>query len=97
MSQESLINVLVSPLVSEKTARVAETGQYVFAVQPRANKRDVKRAVELMFKVEVQSVQVCNNPGKVKYFRGHGGWRRGLKKAYVRLKPGFNIEFGAAP
>jgi large subunit ribosomal protein L23 len=97
MSQESLINVLVSPLVSEKTARVAENGQYVFAVQHSANKIDVKRAVELMFKVEVQSVQVCNNPGKVKYFRGQGGHRRGLKKAYVRLKPGFNIEFGAAP
>lgn len=97
MSQESLINVLVSPLVSEKTARIAEVGQYVFAVQPSANKIDVKRAVELMFKVEVQSVQMCSTPGKVKYFRGKGGRRGGLKKAYVRLKPGFNIEFGAAP
>ena len=97
MSQESLINVLVAPLVSEKTARVAEAGQYVFAVQTHANKVEVKQAVEMMFKVEVQSVQICNNLGKVRYFRGRAGRRGGLKKAYVRLKPGFNIEFGAAP
>ncbi|MGQ0657264.1 MAG: 50S ribosomal protein L23 [Chromatiales bacterium] len=97
MSPENLINVLVTPLISEKTARVAESGQYVFAVQPAANKQEVKAAVELMFKVEVASVQMCNLAGKTKAFRGKRGRRKGLRKAYVRLKPGFSIEFGAAP
>ena len=97
MSEEKLVKLLVTPLVSEKTARVAESGQYVFAVQPRANKHDVKKAVELMFKVEVAGVQMCNLPGKTKVFRGIRGRRGGLRKAYVRLKPGFTIECGAAP
>lgn len=94
MNQEGLINLLVAPLVSEKTARAAEAGQYVFAVQPQATKPAIKRAVELMFKVEVDSVTVCNLRGKTKLFRGTRGRRNGLKKAYVKLKPGFNIEFG---
>jgi large subunit ribosomal protein L23 len=96
MNAEKLINVLVGPLVSEKITRVADT-HYVFAVQPRSTKADIKRAVELMFKVRVAAVQVCRNPDKVRYFRGRPGRRGGVKKAYVRLKPGFNIEFGAAP
>ena len=97
MSQEHLINLLLAPLVSEKTARVAEHGHYVFAVRPEATKLDIKQAVELMFKVEVDSVQVSNLKGKTKIFRGTRGRRQGLRKAFVRLKPGFNIEFGAAP
>jgi large subunit ribosomal protein L23 len=94
MNQEGLINLLVAPLVSEKTARAAEAGQYVFAVRPEATKPDIKKAVELMFKVQVDAVTVCNLPGKAKLFRGRRGRRNGLKKAYVKLKPGFNIEFG---
>lgn len=97
MNQEHLINVLVSPLVSEKTARLMENNQYVFAVQPKATKLDVKKAVELMFKVEVAAVQMVNIAGKLKSFRGTPGRRNGVRKAYVRLKPGFNIAFGAAP
>jgi len=97
MSQENLISLLVSPLVSEKTAKAAEHNQYVFAVQPRATKTEVKTAVELMFKVEVAAVRMCNVAGKTKIFRGVRGRRSGVRKAYVRLKPGFNIQFGAAP
>ena len=96
MNQERLVKVLLTPLVSEKTARVAESGQYVFAVLPSAHKGEVRQAVELMFKVEVASVRMCNLAGKRKTFRGIGGRRNGLKKAYVKLKPGFSIEFGTA-
>lgn len=97
MNQEQLIDVLVSPLMTEKTARAGELGQYVFAVRPQATKTEVKQAVELMFKVEVAAVQMCNVGGKAKVFRNVRGRRNGLRKAYVRLKPGFNIQFGAAP
>ena len=97
MNQEQLMNVLVSPLVSEKTARAMENNQYVFAVQPKATKDNVKKAVELMFKVEVAAVQMVNIAGKFKSFRGMPGRRGNVRKAYVKLKPGFNIQFGAAP
>ena len=97
MNEERLMTVLVSPLVSEKTARAIENNQYCFAVLPKATKGDVKKAVELMFKVEVAAVQIANIAGKLKAFRGSPGRRNGVRKAYVRLKPGFNIEFGAAP
>jgi large subunit ribosomal protein L23 len=96
MNTEKLMSVLIGPLVSEKITRVADS-HYVFAVQPQSTKSDIKQAVELMFKVQVAAVQVCRNPDKIKYFRNRPGRRAGMKKAYVRLKPGFNIEFGAAP
>ena len=88
------MNVILSPIVSEKTERVSDAHrQFVFEVLRDANKREVKQAIELMFKVEVESVQVCNVKGKVKSFRNSPGRRRHRKKAYVKLKPGFDIDY----
>lgn len=96
MSQENLMKVLLAPRVSEKTTRLAEADrQFVFQVDKAATKPQVKQAVELMFSVEVESVQITNVRGKTKTFRRSTGRRPGWKKAYVKLKPGFDIDFAS--
>ena len=95
MNQERLMNVLLSPVISEKTALAAEdSGQYAFRVAPDATKREIGRAVELLFEVEVDRVQVINMKGKNKRFGQRLGKRKDWRKAYVRLKPGHDIDFG---
>jgi len=93
-SKERLINVLVAPHVSEKSARVAEQGQYVFRVRTDASKPEIKAAVEFMFDVKVRSVRVVNQLGKFKRFGQFHGRRSDWKKAYVRLQEGQAIELG---
>jgi large subunit ribosomal protein L23 len=94
-SKERLINVLLAPHVSEKSARVAEQGgQYVFRVRTDATKPEIKAAVEFMFDVKVSAVRVVNQSGKVKRFGSFHGRRSDWKKAYVRLQEGQAIELG---
>ena len=93
-NKERLMKVLLGPVVSEKTARGAEADQFAFRVATDANKREISRAVELMFEVEVVSVQVVNVKGKEKRVGKRIGRRQDWRKAYVRLKPGHNIDFG---
>ena len=94
MNQERLMQVLLAPQISEKATFVADKNeQVVFRVASDATKPEVKAAVELLFKVEVDSVQVSNVKGKVKRFRGAVGRRKGWKKAFVCLKPGQEINF----
>jgi len=96
--QESrLTNVLLAPIVSEKSSIAAEKDKrFVFQVQTSATKLQVKNAVELMFNVEVDSVQVLNVKGKVKRFGRTLGKRSDWKKAYVKLKSGHDIDFATA-
>jgi len=83
-------------VVSEKATLVAEKNeQVVFEVARDANKGEVKAAVELLFKVEVESVQILNQKGKQKRFGRFMGRRDHVKKAYVSLKPGQEINFEA--
>ncbi len=98
MNEERLIQILVEPQLSEKATRVADThGQYVFKVLADATKPEIRAAVEKLFNVQVSGVQVLNVRGREKRFRGRAGSRQGWKKAYVSLRPGFNIDFmGAA-
>lgn len=97
MNQEQLINLLLEPRISEKSTMVADkNNQFVFKVARNASKQEIKQAVELMFKVEVASVQVSNVRGKQKMFRNGMGSRQNWKKAYVKLKPGFDIDFMGA-
>lgn len=94
MNQERLMQVLLAPQISEKATYIAEKNeQVVFRVASDATKPEIKAAVELLFKVQVESVQVANVKGKVKRFRGAVGQRKGWKKAYVSLKPGQEINF----
>ena len=93
-SEERLLTLLLAPTVSEKATFIADKHeQVVFRVSPDATKPEVKAAVELMFKVEVESVQIANVKGKVKRFGKFNGRRRSWKKAYVSLKPGQEINF----
>ena len=94
MNQERLLQVLLAPQISEKATYVADKHeQVVFRVASDATKPEIKAAVELLFKVEVEAVQVANVKGKVKRFKGATGRRKGWKKAYVSLKPGQEINF----
>ena len=93
-SSERLATVLLAPVVSEKGTFIAEKHeQVIFRVTPNATKPEVKAAVELMFKVQVDSVQIANVQGKEKRFGRFMGKRRNWKKAYVCLKPGQEINF----
>lgn len=96
ISQERLLQVLLAPQISEKATYVADKNeQVVFKVTQTATKPEVKAAVELLFKVEVKSVQVSNVKGKEKRFGRSIGRRKGWKKAFVCLKPGQEINFAA--
>lgn len=97
MSQERLMKVLLSPHITEKASVAAERNQQiVFKVATDANKTEIKKAVELLFEVEVDSVQVANVKGKRKRFGAIQGQRSGYKKAYVQLKDGSEIDFASA-
>ena len=94
MNQERLMQVLLAPQISEKATFVAEKNdQVIFRVASDATKPEIKAAVELLFKVEVDSVQVLYVKGKVMPFKGAVGRRKGWKKAYVSLKAGQEINF----
>ena len=89
-----LMQVLVAPIVSEKATQVAEkTNAVTFKVLQDATKPEIKAAVELMFKVEVEAVNVVNVKGKVKRFGRSIGRRDHVKKAYVSLKAGQELNF----
>jgi large subunit ribosomal protein L23 len=94
---ERLINLLVAPHVSEKAARAGDKhNQYVFRVRREATKPEIRKAVELMFSVEVEAVQVVNVGGKNKRFGAMMGRRSDWKKAYVSLKAGQTIDLTGA-
>ena len=92
--QERLMQVILAPVISEKSTFVADKyEQVIFRVIPDATKPEIKAAVELMFKVQVESVKVANVKGKEKRFGRFIGRRNHWKKAYICLKPGQEINF----
>ena len=94
MNQERLMKVLLEPHISEKSTNVAEQGnQVVLKVTTDATKSEIKQAVEKLFNVTVEGVQVSNSKGKVKKTRFGLGKRKDWKKAYVRLSAGDDINF----
>ena len=95
MNQERLMKVLLSPIISEKSTAIAERNNHVaFRVLQDATKPEIKAAVELMFKVQVTSVRVLNQKGKAKRFGRTEGRRRNVRKAYVCLAQGQEINLG---
>lgn len=93
-SEERLMKVLLAPVISEKATFLAEKNeQVVFLVAKDATKLEVKAAVELLFKVEVESVQVANRQGKQKRSGRTTGRRNHTRRAFVSLKPGQEINF----
>ena len=96
-NEVKLASILEAPIISEKSTNVGDqSNQYVFKVKKSATKLEVKKAVELMFKVEVVSVRVLNVKGKIKRFGRSLGKRSDWKKAYVKLQSGHNIELATA-
>jgi large subunit ribosomal protein L23 len=92
--QERLMTVLQGPMFTEKSAAAAEQhNQVVFKVRTDATKAEIRQAVELMFEVKVDGVQVVNYRGKNKRFGQTRGRRNDWKKAYVRLAEGSQIDF----
>ena len=93
-SEERLLKVLLAPVISEKATIVAEKNeQVVFHVKPDDNKLEIKAAVEMLFKVQVESVQVANREGKQKRSGRFMGRRNHTRRAFVCLKPGQEINF----
>lgn len=94
MNNDRLMQVILAPIVTEKATEVAErNNQIAFRVAPDATKPEIKAAVELLFKVEVDSVQVLNRKGKEKRFGRFMGRRSNERKAYVVLKAGQELNF----
>jgi large subunit ribosomal protein L23 len=94
MNQERLMTVLVGPHVSEKSSLVAEKyNQICFKVRRDSTKKEIAQAVEMMFEVKVENVQVSNVRGKIKRFGQTLGKRADWKKAYVTLAEGHDIDF----
>jgi large subunit ribosomal protein L23 len=89
------MQVLIAPIVSEKATMIAEKNNVAtFKVLQDSTKYEIKAAVELMFKVEVQGVTVVNTKGKSKRFGKSMGRRDNVRKAYVMLKPGQELNLG---
>jgi large subunit ribosomal protein L23 len=97
VNKEKLMQTLRSPVVSEKSTIAADANrQFVFEVAPSSTKPEIRKAVELMFDVKVEAVRVVNIKGKLKRSGRKLGRRNGIRKAYVRLAPGNDIDFGGA-
>jgi large subunit ribosomal protein L23 len=95
-TQDRLLQVILAPQITEKATRIADKHQQIaFKVRTDATKPEIKAAVELVFKVEVDAVTVVNVGGKQKRAGRVMGRRKDWKKAYVSLKPGQEINFAA--
>ena len=87
-------DILLSPVVSEKSYALLDQGKYTFLVHPDANKTEIKRAVESIFGVKVDSVHTLNRPGKTRRTRFGTGKRKDTKRAIVTLREGTIDIFG---
>jgi large subunit ribosomal protein L23 len=94
MMNQRLLQVILGPVVSEKSTAAGEVGTHVFKVLRDASKTEIKQAVEKIFEVKVEAVRTLVQDGKMKRFGGRMGRRNHWKKAYVSLAPGEKIELG---
>jgi large subunit ribosomal protein L23 len=92
MSALSAYDVILAPVITEKSTAVSESNQVVFKVRRDATKPEIKAAVEELFKVKVLSVNTLTRKGKTKIFRGIKGKQQDVKKAIVRLAEGDRID-----
>ena len=93
-----MYDVLRRPIISEKSAKLAETNALAFEVDPRAGKKEVAKAVKAIYNVAPEKVNIINQKGKVKgrRFKGPSGKTKTVKKAYITLKAGDKIEVAGA-
>ncbi|GAA1687643.1 50S ribosomal protein L23 [Microcella alkalica] len=81
-------DIIIAPVVSEKSYALIDDGKYTFLVDPRANKTEIKLAIEKIFNVKVESINTLNRPGKTRRTRFGTGKRKDTKRAIVTLKSG---------
>jgi len=93
MAVNSIYDIIIRQINTEKSTRELADGKYYFEVTKDANKKNIKTAIEKIFGVEVLKVNVMNRIGKVKRFRGKEGQRKSIKIAVVSLKKGQTINF----
>jgi len=86
-------DIIVSPVITEKSTMVSENNQVVFKVAQTATKPEIKAAVEALFGVKVKAVNTLVRKGKVKRFKGLTGKQNDIKKAVVTLAAGQSIDF----
>jgi len=87
-----LSDILIFPHITEKSTRLSQEGKYIFKVLKKANKSEIKKAVEKIYNVEVLNVNIINIPRKKRRIGRQEGWRKGYKKAIIKLKKGQKIE-----
>ena len=92
MSALNVYDVILSPVITEKSSAASESNQVVFKVRRDATKPEIKTAIEQLFKVKVLSVNTLTRKGKTKIFRGIKGRQQDVKKAIVRLAEGDKID-----
>ena len=90
--QNSKFKILIEPHITEKTTDLEKKNQYVFKVFPKANKTEIKKAIEDLYKVEVLNIKIINVPKKRRRLGRISGWKKGYKKAIVKIKEGQKIE-----
>ncbi len=89
----SIYSTIVSPVITEKATKISENNQFVFKVKIDSNKKEIKEAVEKLFKVKVKSIKTIKTKGKNKVFKGTKGRRSDYKKAIICLNKGENIDY----
>lgn len=92
MTTERLYDVIVHPVITEKSTLASENNQVVFKVARTANKKDIKLAVEKLFDVKVKAVNTMVRKGKTKVFRGRSGRLSDFKRAIVTLEEGHSVD-----
>jgi large subunit ribosomal protein L23 len=92
MSALSVFDVIIAPVITEKSSAASEANQVVFKVRRDATKPEIKAAIEALFKVKVLGVNTLTRKGKIKRFRGIKGKQQDVKKAIVRLAEGDKID-----
>ena len=86
-------NTIVSPIITEKATKLSENNQYVFKVKIESNKKEIKHAIEKLFKVKVKNIKTIKTKGKNKVFKGTKGRRSDYKKAVICLNKGENLDY----
>jgi large subunit ribosomal protein L23 len=92
MNREQMYDLILGPVITEKSTQASEHNQVTFKVRNEATKPQVKAAIEGLFGVKVKAVNTLNQKGKVKRFRGRLGKRNDVKKAIVTLEEGHSID-----
>ena len=89
----NLYNTIIAPVITEKATKISEKNQYVFKVKIDSNKKEIKQAIEKLFKVKIKKIKTIKIKGKCKIFKGTKGRRSDYKKAIICLNKGENLDY----